>query len=150
MGSVKKASSEKKKKEVAVSAGKANPQGVESGKATKENEIDAIFGKKKRRNATETVAEDDEGMIQSRPSSQKKKKVKKMAPSVGGEDGKQSRGGGTARKSSSSSASAESGLSKPRKKTTDGLTIYAEDELKWNNKDAGGTPLCPFDCECCF
>ncbi|XP_030544198.2 uncharacterized protein LOC115750783 [Rhodamnia argentea] len=40
--------------------------------------------------------------------------------------------------------------SRPRKKTVDGLTIYTEDELGISKADAGGTPLCPFDCSCCF
>uniref|UniRef100_A0A0D6R5H7 DUF1764 domain-containing protein n=1 Tax=Araucaria cunninghamii TaxID=56994 RepID=A0A0D6R5H7_ARACU len=39
---------------------------------------------------------------------------------------------------------------KPRRKTNDGYTIYSAEELGFNKKDAGGTPLCPFDCECCF
>ncbi|KAG2159571.1 uncharacterized protein EDB93DRAFT_1110995 [Suillus bovinus] len=37
----------------------------------------------------------------------------------------------------------------PRRKTDDGLNIYKEDELGISN-DGGDTPLCPFDCECCF
>lgn len=42
-------------------------------------------------------------------------------------------------------------ISKPRrKKMNDGLTVYTEEELGINKSDAGGTPLCPFDCECCF
>ncbi|RDB28914.1 Uncharacterized protein C6G9.01c [Hypsizygus marmoreus] len=37
----------------------------------------------------------------------------------------------------------------PRKKTEEGWAIYKEDEL--GIRDEGGeTPLCPFDCECCF
>ncbi|KDP34119.1 hypothetical protein JCGZ_07690 [Jatropha curcas] len=40
--------------------------------------------------------------------------------------------------------------SKPRKKTEDGLTVYTEEELGISNSNAGGTPLCPFDCDCCF
>jgi len=37
----------------------------------------------------------------------------------------------------------------PRRKTEEGWLIYKEDELGIN--DVGGdTPLCPFDCECCF
>ncbi|XP_050208814.1 uncharacterized protein C6G9.01c [Mercurialis annua] len=39
---------------------------------------------------------------------------------------------------------------KSRKKTEDGFNIYAEDELGINSSNGGGTPLCPFDCECCF
>ncbi|PKI34717.1 hypothetical protein CRG98_044895 [Punica granatum] len=40
--------------------------------------------------------------------------------------------------------------SRPRRRTNDGLAIYAEEELGINRADAGGTPLCPFDCSCCF
>ncbi|KAJ7597178.1 hypothetical protein C8J56DRAFT_919417 [Mycena floridula] len=37
----------------------------------------------------------------------------------------------------------------PRRKTEEGWSIYKEDELGIG--DTGGdTPLCPFDCECCF
>ncbi|XP_068339552.1 uncharacterized protein C6G9.01c-like [Pyrus communis] len=32
----------------------------------------------------------------------------------------------------------------------DGLMVYTEDELGINNADAGNTPLCPFDCSCCY
>ncbi|KAG6911851.1 hypothetical protein DXG01_000098 [Tephrocybe rancida] len=39
--------------------------------------------------------------------------------------------------------------SRTRKTTEEGWTIYKEDEL--GIRDEGGdTPLCPFDCECCF
>ncbi|KAJ7655022.1 hypothetical protein DFH06DRAFT_1201370 [Mycena polygramma] len=37
----------------------------------------------------------------------------------------------------------------PRRKTEEGWSIYKEDELGISN-DSGETPLCPFDCECCF
>ncbi|KAL5546458.1 hypothetical protein UlMin_006145 [Ulmus minor] len=40
--------------------------------------------------------------------------------------------------------------SRPKKKTGDGFVIYTEEELGLNKADAGGTPLCPFDCSCCF
>ena len=40
--------------------------------------------------------------------------------------------------------------SRSRKTTEDGLAIYTEDELGINKVDAGNTPLCPFDCSCCF
>ncbi|CAN6281772.1 unnamed protein product [Urochloa humidicola] len=39
---------------------------------------------------------------------------------------------------------------RPRRRTADGLTIYSAEELGFGKADAGGTPLCPFDCECCF
>lgn len=37
----------------------------------------------------------------------------------------------------------------PRRKTDEGFAIYKEDELGIK-AEAGGTPLCPFDCDCCF
>ncbi|KAJ6519624.1 hypothetical protein C8R45DRAFT_952136 [Mycena sanguinolenta] len=37
----------------------------------------------------------------------------------------------------------------PRRKTEEGWSIYKEDELGIGN-EGGDTPLCPFDCECCF
>ncbi|KAH8997536.1 hypothetical protein EDB92DRAFT_1840324 [Lactarius akahatsu] len=37
----------------------------------------------------------------------------------------------------------------PRRKTEEGFSIFKEDELGIN-VEAGGTPLCPFDCNCCF
>jgi len=49
------------------------------------------------------------------------------------------------------SPAAKKGSSKKaRRKTDDGFTVYTEEELKWNKKNAGGTKLCPFDCDCCF
>lgn len=39
---------------------------------------------------------------------------------------------------------------RPRRKTNDGFTVYSAEELGFNKKDAGGTSLCPFDCDCCF
>lgn len=39
---------------------------------------------------------------------------------------------------------------RPRRKTNDGFTIYSAEELGFNKKEAGGTSLCPFDCDCCF
>ncbi|CAI7752724.1 unnamed protein product [Closterium sp. NIES-53] len=40
--------------------------------------------------------------------------------------------------------------SKAGKRTEEGYRVYKEEELGWNKKSAGGTALCPFDCECCF
>lgn len=37
----------------------------------------------------------------------------------------------------------------PRRKTEEGFLIYKEDELGIN-AESGDTPLCPFDCQCCF
>lgn len=36
----------------------------------------------------------------------------------------------------------------PVKRTDDGFVIYKEEELKMG--EGGGTPLCPFDCDCCI
>ncbi|ERM93493.1 hypothetical protein AMTRI_Chr03g55490 [Amborella trichopoda] len=40
--------------------------------------------------------------------------------------------------------------SRSRRKTADGFTVYSAEELGFGEADAGGTPLCPFDCSCCF
>jgi len=37
----------------------------------------------------------------------------------------------------------------PRRKTEEGYSIYKEDELGMRD-EGGDTPLCPFDCQCCF
>ncbi|KAJ7786104.1 hypothetical protein B0H16DRAFT_1489166 [Mycena metata] len=37
----------------------------------------------------------------------------------------------------------------PRRKTEEGWSIYKEDELGIGD-EGGDTPLCPFDCQCCF
>lgn len=38
-----------------------------------------------------------------------------------------------------------------RKRTTDGLAIYTEEELGLGpGKGGGDTDLCPFDCDCCY
>ncbi|KAG8701621.1 hypothetical protein FRC08_003990 [Ceratobasidium sp. 394] len=37
----------------------------------------------------------------------------------------------------------------PRRRTEEGYAIYKEDELGIGT-EGGDTPLCPFDCDCCF
>jgi hypothetical protein len=38
-----------------------------------------------------------------------------------------------------------------RRKKVDGLNVYSEEELNLHlNLTGGGTPLCPFDCQCEF
>ncbi|TFY79730.1 hypothetical protein EWM64_g4288 [Hericium alpestre] len=37
----------------------------------------------------------------------------------------------------------------PRRKTEEGFSIFKEDELGIR-PESGETPLCPFDCDCCF
>ncbi|KIY63646.1 DUF1764-domain-containing protein [Cylindrobasidium torrendii FP15055 ss-10] len=39
--------------------------------------------------------------------------------------------------------------SSSRRQTDEGWTIYKEDELGMST-EGGDTPLCPFDCECCY
>ncbi|GAB2290767.1 hypothetical protein Dimus_025038 [Dionaea muscipula] len=40
--------------------------------------------------------------------------------------------------------------SRPRKRTADGFVVYTEEELGISRCEGGDTPLCPFDCSCCF
>ncbi|CAK9225488.1 unnamed protein product [Sphagnum troendelagicum] len=115
-------------------------------KESAKNEIDAIFGGKKRKKevgtagsgedkksgATAAGAAENENSDVKEVLSRKKKKTKTKK---------------TAGKSLEL-VEKSSGLS--RKKTDDGLPVYSEAELGFNKKEAGGTPLCPFDCECCF
>jgi len=44
------------------------------------------------------------------------------------------------------------GHARTRNQTMDGFRIYKHDEIKKTLKIGvgGGTPMCPFDCECCF
>ncbi|KIO24705.1 hypothetical protein M407DRAFT_244371 [Tulasnella calospora MUT 4182] len=44
---------------------------------------------------------------------------------------------------------ADSRGSGPRPRTEEGFLIYKEDELGMTGK-GGDTPLCPFDCDCCY
>ena len=37
-----------------------------------------------------------------------------------------------------------------RRRTEEGFAIYSESELGLGRAGGGNTPLCPFDCECCF
>ncbi|KAF8406920.1 hypothetical protein HHK36_006041 [Tetracentron sinense] len=92
-------------------------------------EIDEIFyGKKKRKKPeveqTEKLAED----VTAKTKKMTKKNKSKVVKDVGFVDPP----------------------SRPRKKMVDGLTIYSEEDLGIGKLDAGGTPLCPFDCSCCF
>ncbi|KAJ8900278.1 hypothetical protein K2173_024918 [Erythroxylum novogranatense] len=91
------------------------------------NEIDAIFSGKKRKNPDQqpnrSVAED--------PKSLKKKQKQKKS--------REEKEGNFA-----------DPPAKSRRKTDDGFTVYTEEELGIHNGNTGGTPLCPFDCDCCF
>jgi len=91
----------------------------------KADEIDDIFSSKKRKKPEKAKVGAGEEKNE-KPKKMKKKKSKAPRESEGAPD------------------------SKPRRRTNDGLAIYSEAELGINNQNAGGTPLCPFDCSCCF
>jgi len=92
----------------------------------KTNEIDDIFSSKKRKKPEkEKVGAGEE-------KNEKPKKMKKK------------------NKSKAPRESEDAPGSKPRRRTNDGLAIYSAEELGFNNQNAGGTALCPFDCSCCF
>lgn len=100
------------------------------------SEIDDIFGDKKRKKAadpdteattkqpSEAVKLDANGEIL-KPKKSKKEKV-------------------------AAAKTTTPGVPTARKKTDDGFTVYSAEELGFNKKGAGGTALCPFDCDCCF
>ncbi|KHN16261.1 Hypothetical protein glysoja_046578 [Glycine soja] len=96
------------------------------------NEIDEIFaGKKRKKSEMVNTGKPDEVTKKTDKTKKKKKNMKRKT--YGSDDGK-----------------FVDRPSRPRKKTEDGLTIYTEEELGISNADAGNTPLCPFDCSCCF
>lgn len=96
------------------------------------SEIDEIFaGQKRKKSEAEKVEKPDEDVNKKPKKTKKKKNIKKKT--------KESDGGDFA-----------DPPSHPRKRTEDGLVIYTEEELGINKSDAGSTPLCPFDCSCCF
>lgn len=96
------------------------------------NEIDEIFaGKKRKKSEMVNTGKPDEVTKKTDKTKKKKKNMKRKT--YGSDDGK-----------------FVDRPSRPRKKTEDGLTVYTEEELGISNADAGNTPLCPFDCSCCF
>lgn len=97
------------------------------------NEIDEIFQATKSKKRKEKPSEETE---QGEP----EKKVKK--------DGKIKKG---KKKKEKKIVLDEGPEAKARRRRTgDGLAIYSAEELGFGNSNAGGTPLCPFDCDCCF
>ncbi|XP_062023757.1 uncharacterized protein C6G9.01c [Rosa rugosa] len=91
--------------------------------------IDEIFAGKKRKKAEAEKAKKKNEEATEKPNKPKRKKKKDL----GFEDG--------------AFVEPNSGS---KKRTNDGLAIYTEEELGINKADAGSTPLCPFDCSCCF
>ncbi|WOK97689.1 hypothetical protein Cni_G06397 [Canna indica] len=103
------------------------------------NEIDEIFqGKKAKKTKTPAAGgqeQPDSGMKLAKGTgegggSKKKKDKKKGKRKVDPDESIEARG--------------------RRRRTADGFAIYSADELGFGKADAGGTPLCPFDCSCCF
>ena len=147
-GSEKKKEKVKAKSEIGdVFGQKIQAQELEKKEKVKEkvkakSEIDDIFGQKKRKKAEvedeqaaakKKETENSEVMkLNSKGELVKPKKPKVAKPAV-----------------SAKSTPAAAG-STSRKKTEDGFTIYTAEELGFNKKNAGGSKLCPFDCDCCF
>ncbi|XP_059435374.1 uncharacterized protein C6G9.01c [Corylus avellana] len=92
------------------------------------SEIDEIFlGKKRKKSEPEKAEKPNEDATRN------PKKMKKKNKNKGSNDG-----------------GFVDPPSRPKKRTKDGLALYTEEELGINKADAGSTPLCPFDCSCCF
>ena len=122
------------------------------------NEIDGIFSGKKRKTPRQESPNVEEGkptpavkkstneIDEIFAGKKKKKKPKQEQPEKGAED--------VNSKLKKSKRDKEDDFSDPpsrsKKRTADGLAIYTEEELGIGKSDAGGTPLCPFDCSCCF
>ncbi|CAK7353048.1 unnamed protein product [Dovyalis caffra] len=92
------------------------------------SEIDEIFSGKKRKKPEKRKADKANVNGEEKPKSMKKKKKSKED-----EEGRFT-----------------DQPSRSRKKTEDGFNVYTEEELGFNKSSGGGTPLCPFDCDCCF
>lgn len=98
------------------------------------HEIEEIFASKKKRKKKESA----DSPVEDKKGGQKKMRKKKMKEKCKS-------------KTTSSKSDEFSDLpSRPRRQTQEGLTIYRAEELGIGKSNAGGTPLCPFDCSCCF
>ncbi|XP_073296395.1 uncharacterized protein [Primulina huaijiensis] len=95
------------------------------------SEIDEIFARTKRKRSEKDTMADKEKPAKASASSAKSRDKLKIRQDV------------------RENPFADS-IFRPRKKTSDGLAIYTEEELSFGKPDAGGTRLCPFDCDCCF
>ncbi|KAF8681909.1 hypothetical protein HU200_045360 [Digitaria exilis] len=108
------------------------------------DEIDEIFSAakadKKRKSAQQEEAEAQGG----------KRKKPKERTEGGSNKKKSNKTPGSKGKGRVANDDGEEFEKRPRRRTNDGLTIYSAEELGFGKADAGGTPLCPFDCDCCF
>lgn len=106
------------------------------------NEIEEIFASKKKKKK-ESDPELNNPSVEGTNEEQKKVKKKKKTTTKMKEKSKS--------KTNSFKADGFSDPpSRPRRRTQDGLAVYSAEELGLGKADAGGTPLCPFDCSCCF
>lgn len=125
----------KGKKAAAQSAVASIPPAVEEEiikSGSSKSEIDAIFGEKKRKKPSqEPVKEKESSEVVKLDANGELVRPKKP-------------------KSAKSASSKTAPAAMSRKKTEDGFTVYSAEELGFNKKNAGGTSLCPFDCDCCF
>lgn len=109
------------------------------------DEIDEIFASKKKQS---------EKSVNQKPTSKRPAKDSdhdKMMMKKNNTSKKNTSKNGTTRENGGSDPPAAAGAKRrPKKRTGDGLVIYTEEELGIGRADAGSTPLCPFDCDCCF
>eukprot|EP00878_Enallax_costatus_P005690 GHUV01005967.1.p1 GENE.GHUV01005967.1~~GHUV01005967.1.p1 ORF type:complete len:158 (+),score=39.64 GHUV01005967.1:99-572(+) len=129
-------SDKKTSKQAAAESPDSKP--ASTGKKRAKDEIDAIFGSKKKKEIVEQHEEPgDEQEVNrelqdiAKQVAAEKAKVKK--PKVEG--------------SKDDIFGEQTGAA--RKRTAEGYAIYGEDELGLGKK-GGDTPLCPFDCDCCY
>ncbi|PON76680.1 hypothetical protein PanWU01x14_033660 [Parasponia andersonii] len=127
----------KKKNNLETSADEAPIKAENPSSKKPRSEIDEIFdGKKRKKSEQEKTQKPIKGDAAVKPKGMKKTKEKKKKKK-------------TEKGNLGNDESFGVSDSRPRKKT-EGFSIYTEEELGLNNPDAGGTPLCPFDCSCCF
>ncbi|XP_024996552.1 uncharacterized protein C6G9.01c isoform X2 [Cynara cardunculus var. scolymus] len=106
------------------------------------HEIEEIFSKKRKKTGHEKTRKVAEGVVG---------KPDKLDENMGKDSKKEnshkkrSRSGG-----SNVDVFENEQAARPKRKTADGLVIYSEEDLGIGRADAGGTRLCPFDCDCCF
>ncbi|CEM07797.1 unnamed protein product [Vitrella brassicaformis CCMP3155] len=104
-----------------------------SAAATDGRQIDALFSRLKRKHKSE-------------PTQQAKTATTSGGNKVRGDSSVARRG---RRPKQPSSIDEDLSLAnRPRRYTEEGWPIYTEEELRIGQ--GGGTPLCPFDCDCCF
>ncbi|KIJ55805.1 hypothetical protein M422DRAFT_200142 [Sphaerobolus stellatus SS14] len=132
-----KKSKKKKKKKKAAEGDKASTKEEEAASTTATSS-----GSKRKLPEPETIL--DPSLSLSQPSKRQKKPLKSIA-TVEPSSKKKT----TAADPEDEGRFRDSRGSGPKRKTEEGYSIYKEDEL--GIRDEGGdTPLCPFDCDCCF